>query len=86
MSLRRKLFLKKIQEPPIMMSTVNNNNNIYICVIIFVLTDGEEERPHQSEVVASDESQHDFPRPTGQSQEGDPLWRHLFYLFFTGVK
>jgi len=66
------------------MSTVNNNN-IYMYFFIFVLTNGEEKRPHQSEMVASDESQHDFPRPTGQSQEGDPMWSHFFIFFFTGV-
>jgi len=65
-----------------MMSTVNDYNNIYIYIIILVLTDGEEERPHQSEMVASDERQHDFPRPTGQSQEVDPTWRHWFHFVF----
>lgn len=51
-------------------------------LLFFALTDGEEERPHQSEMVARDESQHDFPRPTGQSQEGDPMWSHFLLFFF----
>jgi len=33
-------------------------------------------------MVARDERQHDFPRPTGQSQEGDPLWSHFLFFFY----
>lgn len=58
---------------------IKKNN---IGVIIFALTNGEEERPHQSEMVARDERQHDFPRPTGQSQEGDPMWSHSLFFFY----
>lgn len=40
-----------------------------------VLTDGEEERPHERQMVAGDQRQRDFPRPTGQSQEGEAVLR-----------
>lgn len=53
---------------------------IQLKILCCTLTDSEKERPHQSEMIARDEGQHDFPRPTGQSQECDPMWSHFSFL------
>jgi len=43
----------------------------------FVLTECEEKRPHEREMVARDQCQRDFPRPAGQSQQGKPVESHF---------
>lgn len=70
----------------------NRRSFVNYITIVCSLTDGEKERPHQCEMVARDQCQRQFPRPTGQPQESDPVRRHfsakttfrvtLLYCFF----